>query len=366
MKVLRNLFYELYTSSPKDAQNDMAGWRNNLSVIVKMVRLGLTRQAGRQLWNIDPNDRSIYDFFNSMIDASVAPEFTKVENALFIKERNHLLFWKVMDQVFDIMDAAYPEYGLLTPGRLEILKGKSEEERERIVAGWKKETAYMKQLAYYTVANAGPLGVVNDGFNTIGEVLGQHYEYFTRHADLVGDAVSSKTAAYFMRALYEQEPSERKEMMADFFQSLLKDPNHVLDIIAAIKVTDEDEKAKHALDLFTERAEKVIDLPEYQALQMDQIAQDAFDFFKEGPESVHPQTSESVRNSVATVMSSKGDGSLPSDLEEVLLLAGSKPEEFNQKLLKTLGDYTNHPELRKFIQMVRRSMPVSPVDPAPN
>lgn len=74
MRVLRKLFYELYYASAPESRKPRALWKNRLSVVVRLVRMGLTRQVGRVLYAAPERDPEYRRFFNSLVDLSKNPE----------------------------------------------------------------------------------------------------------------------------------------------------------------------------------------------------------------------------------------------------------------------------------------------------
>jgi hypothetical protein len=367
LKVLRDLFYELYTSSPVDARNPKAGWRNNLSVVTKLVRMGLTRQVGLKVARfpaipsnpalLSREERqdhdALMDFFRTLVAGATSPEVRPLLDALFVESRDHELIWKILDRIFNVLDAGD---GYTVPeSRRAELAGKPAAEQRRIRAEWVREAARMRQLAFYTLAQAGPLGIIDPALKTTSAVLKRYRAYLTRHADKMEDFFRSKTVSHFMRALYEDGDEERKAMIADLLRDALGDPARGLDTMSILEAADS--VGNNPWDIFSTRLDVILGLDEYKNLNLTAVAEDFLHFFQETPEDGYPRTSTIVREYVAARMSSKGNA--PGDLEELLWLAERKPDDFYQ-VLETLSLYSENGELKDFVKLARRSLSAPP------
>ncbi|CAM6055012.1 unnamed protein product [Sphagnum tenellum] len=128
MRVLRNLFFEMRYSTPKKYRTPHSGEKNHLSVVLRTVRLGLLRQIGRSIQNFKQDDPALKDFFQTLIRTSSAPEWIRLMEAFFSVDPEHAFKWKVMKEVFDVIDSKEPS-----------------------------DLAHMKQMLFYAVAASNRL-----------------------------------------------------------------------------------------------------------------------------------------------------------------------------------------------------------------
>lgn len=357
IKVLRNLFYELYYSTPlKDRCNTDANGRgeettacyqqknltkNNLWVILETVKLGLTRGASRLLQGTDINDPSLQDFMNTLVDGSNAPEMRKILDRLVgTQKRGRELFWKVLDQLFTTIDQAK---GLEIP-RLKQMVFYSlslPAEIARALPLESRDGAYVRAHA---------ADVTRRFLQLIWSVLDENSEYLAEHADLIGDVLKSAEASWMARAVYQDQSLEGKREFAVLFDDFIRDPARARDGMSLLKAIDADPQAKASWDVFTTRWDKLKVDPSYCALKMGDITRDIVHFLA-GKDStpLGRETAAQLRNYFADRMQS-------GDIDSFLRLAANKPEEFFS-VLETVAHYSDtRGDLWQFAQLARRAL----------
>lgn len=377
MRILRNLFFELYTSNPWDlildkdgkpedlngcygflcmdgAPSTRAGFRNNLTVITQLVRMGLTRQVSRQLRSIQYGDPELQDFMESLIEGAASPKTLKMMELLLKKDPEHKLIWGVLDQVFAVFDAA--EGNPTTPKRIKEWKKASTSKRRELLEEWNADADRMKQLAFYGVASLKQLGITEATLTTVVPVLEQYGDYLREHSEQLESVFRAKKPSLLIRALYEDRSEEYrrdKREVANLIRDTLNEPNHALDILAMVKAMDLDPVSHGAIDLFDQRREKIEEDPEYQKLNTGDLARDLVDFFQETSTDPQKQTALKVRMYLADRLHSR-DGNA-GDVEELISLVQSKPDGFYQ-VLEAVSENIQNRELERFVELARRSI----------
>ncbi|MEK6704478.1 MAG: hypothetical protein AABZ06_01690, partial [Bdellovibrionota bacterium] len=139
MKVLRDLFFEVYYSTPEKYRTPKAGWFNNLSVIMRFVRMGVMHQAGKAIRQFEPDDVTLDDFFVSLTEGSASPMIRRVFNSLIISDGKRTLLWNVLDQIFDIMDSS--------------------------------DDRHLRQLAFYMIALGSQTGLIEAELESLATIL---------------------------------------------------------------------------------------------------------------------------------------------------------------------------------------------------
>ena len=341
LKLLRDLFWELHSSSPLEGLSPKAGWKNNLSLVTQIGRLGVPHQLSRQLLEfVTAADLQTLDRFSEAFVATVnVPELKPVLNHLFLQPDQKLL-WKIFDQVFTLFD------------------------------GDPLDGARLKQQIFYFIVNAGQMKIITPVLSAVDPVLDQYLEFLTGHAELVHDALRSKEGAYFMRALYEDPETDRREILGGFLRDLSSKPGLALDAMKILVAVDSQPEAKKAIDLYHSRMDQVQASSAYQRLEIGALGKDMLHFFEGSPEDspetsnsqadVQKQTADTLRRFFAarihTPPGAPGESLKPGELEEFLLLAARKPDDFYQ-IFAGISDLTQSPSFTDFVKLAQRSLP---------
>lgn|GEM_PF-2805956 len=336
LRVIRDLLWELHSSSPDRNQKDTAGWRNNLTVAVKLSRMGFFRQISRTIRHLDADDPTMLQFFRSFIQGAETDGISSIFHSLFVKNRDHQLAWRIMDGVSDVGEDP-------------------------------KKAAYMRQFVLSLVAVSGyqPLGLPKERglippfLNTVDAVLKVHYASLARNASLVQDLLSAPRAAWLARALWEDDDQDSKRQFAVLARDAVDDPSRGVDLVSILTAMEADPVSHASWKVFKKRLDGMQESAAYKNLNLSAILRDILHFFEERPAVQQPETALRVREFMAKLLTSKGNGRAPGDAEEMILLMSRKPDDFYQ-VLETYSHYTENGELKEFIKLARRSLSEPP------
>ena len=359
MKVLRDLFYEIKYSTPEKYRTPKSGDLNNLSVVLKTVRLGLLRQAGRLVQKFEKTDPALRDFFQALVHSGTSPNMLPVVHEILNSDREHKLVWKIIQQIFDVIKP-----------------------RESGEAAHSVDLANMKQMVFYFIAGANRIDewVPSHGgrvhADLIDGLLWRTYEslkdyrefWIKPEVDLLGDVLTSKMLSSFARGFYEETNPERigrlRKQLSDFIKDMSGDRGYsrVHNVLEIFKTIYENDRSRESLKEFRTSLDTVLGLDEYKKLELEQSFRPILRFFEErgGDENtpIRPQDillAEKLRNSLGSILKDHS-------LDQLLILERDNPESFYQ-LLETLsrlstGDHTAG--LKNFFMMLRRSLSEKP------
>ena len=334
MEILRDLLFELYASTPVVSRNSdpKTGWNNNLAVAVKIARMGGLRQISRQMRRVavDPGNASAtQDFFASFVQsaASCSPICTfpalSALSRVLKEDRDHLLINKTIEQLFAI--SALPADALA-----------------------------LRQLLFYVVANVGPLNLSGAVLKTLDVIPAQHRDFLVAHPEYIGNFLRSHKLALAARALYEDQDLVSKKTLGTLLQDTLDDPSVAADALAVLEAIVGDDKAFRGWNLFWNRSETVLAMPEYKNLKTGDLLTEALHFFEEVPAPGQPQAALEIRQFLAAHLNDAAD---PNQLfvEQYLALAARDPDRF-YALPFVFGEYIENGQLKDFLGMMRRSV----------
>jgi hypothetical protein len=352
MRVLRDLFYEVKYSTPEKYRTAKAGDLNNLSLILKSVRLGMMRQAGRQIQKFEKTDPALQDFFQAFIHTGNSPYMLGVMDAVINSDSDHKLVWKIIHQVFDIIDTGTPV-----------------------------DAANMKQMVFYLMANSNRMDewvpLHTRGHSDLTdytlwrayEALSENRQFWIKpEVDFLGDILTSKTLSSFARASYEDENPDRTIRMSEQLFKFLKDntgnsgASRVHNAMGILKAVYENDQSRESFKVFKKRLDAVLALDEYKNLDLERSIRPVLRFFEE-----RGMDADSSASPEDVALAKKLRGSFSSllkdhSLDQILILERDNPDQFYQ-LLETLsrlssGDITTG--LKNFFRMLRRSLSERP------
>jgi len=350
LEVLRDLFYEIIYSTPKESRGPSAGDKNNFSVIMKFIRVGTFRQLGRILGNLDPNDPALNHFFTTLIHASKTPHLRDAAIALLANDPNQELIWKVLQQIFDIVDHGTPE-DLATLKRLGFYSLSSMSQLEP----WPRPST----------ASADP-DLLDLILLRAFEVLQTYTPFLKTQTPLLKDALTSKRASEILQATYELGNEDQKILLRNFLADLLQDTSsgrpsvsRVQNGMEIFKAIYETPAAKAGWQNFNQNSRKLLDSDAYKALKAGDALRPVLNFLEQRNPAQSTVTlsrdekelSDKLRKSGAKMLREK-------QLEAYLLLSKNHPTEFYaalQTLSRVIGEGT-HGDLKDFLKMVRRSL----------
>jgi hypothetical protein len=336
LRIIRDLLWEIYSSTPPQYRNPRAGERNNLKIAIKLVRLGLLRQVARQIRQFELDDPSMNDFFRSFIEGADTPQIGDIFHEVLMRHRDHKLIWALMDVLQDI--AEKPD-----------------------------DVAYLKQLAFYLIGGANPesMGLPADRpliqpvLANIDLAIRNHYDFLAANADLAADVLKSRQLSRSVRAFYEDPTNADKVRFSNLLVDVLEDDHRVDDLLTLAQAVNDDAGAHDGWNLFRDRMDAMTRQDGYQQLDLSEIGKDVLHFFEEVPSPAQPQTAADLREYLGRVLASHGGGASPGEIEELLDLAARKPDQVYQ-VLEMLSHYTENGELKDFVKLARRSLSEPP------
>ena len=294
-RVLRDLFFELFYSTPTQYQNpfedcdQLQGQQftgnichNNLWATMRLARLGILHQAARLLRSIPDDDQSLQDFFDTMLSAvrgnqpagagGVNPTLENALNGLMVTDSRHGLFWGVEQKLFGIVDAAsgVPTAELDAEHQAE-LAGLDPAAQAAVRAGWVQELARLKQLVYYFIATLEPNHLTLDAVGTAAPVLDQDTSYLTGQVDAIRSLLRSPVPAGALLALYGvDDPAGRTaaDQVLDQFLAPRQADGLSLgnDAVQSLVTISGNAQASALLSLVQARLQGLQTLPGYQSL----------------------------------------------------------------------------------------------------
>lgn len=361
MRVLRNLFFELYYSSAEDARSPTAGDRNHLSTLLKLERLGLTHQIGRWVRRFEANDPVLNDFFTSLMKGAGVPELKDALEVLLSEDQDQSLVWKIVDQAFDLINAGEGT-GPLGPIHQAEINGKTPAQANRIRTTWRREYLRAKQMGLYLMAHGGQSRIAEGLIRSALPILRQYREYLESHSDRVLDVMRTDSIAYLARALYESQDLEGKARLNHLIEEALDHPEHGVNLLAILQILDNDPGISVSggssiprWKLFWERFKLMRDDPAFEDLQTTRLLKEALHFIEEKSEDpAGVETARRLRFYLADRLE-KGDA-------EQLLLLMTRSRELDghrvdfYSVLDALAGAIENGQIKDFFALSRRAL----------
>lgn len=383
LEFLRDLFYRIVQSTPAayrySEPKDHNYERNNLSVVLRSVKMGAFRQLGRVLREYSPNSKTAYagfqrsldqvetfllngvevshlpeiaetaknmlpadrvlrDFFTTVVRTANAPEAGKTLRTFLEVGSDHAFFWKFLDEVFGALDES------------------------------PKVAATLKKTAYYGFADlnriqswptlAGETDLMTLLIHQLDSILLSDGAYLFSHPTLLKDLLRAKETGKLAQNFYGVNwESDAKTRVVDLARIALSDypkgSSPVMNAFQLYKAVDGNPAAKRAWDQLKPMYDQLQAQPGYADLKVDELAKGVLHFFQEKGEYSEDSAraaSEKLRQYMAFQLES-------GNLAEWLDLVKDKPEETYQ-LLKTLSTSMTAKDegLRKFLAMIEAGL----------
>lgn len=318
LKVLRDLFFDVYYSTPEDNRKD-SGDKNHLNVILKSVRMGVFRQIGRSVLSTPPADPATNDLFRGVVLGSLSPEMAPLVKTLVVDDLRRDLFWKLTTQVFSVLD------------------------------GDPRGKAYFMQTLQYLMAAGGQLNLIDPFLRSTRAVLAQHRDFLLANAPKIRTLLVNADASYFTRSLYEHPDADGKQHLADLLRDALSDPARAVDLFTLVKLISLDNDTNKHWDRFWNRADALRATSAYQNLRIGEITRQILDFLEE--KSADPAgvaAAQRLRVYTAERLESR-------ELDPFLFGAGQNPNEFYQ-VLSTFSHEIENGDIRRLLELARRSL----------
>jgi hypothetical protein len=326
MRVLRDLFYELYYKGPVEHQDPSAGLKNNLSVVTSLVRAGLLREVGRLIADTPSNDPVIHSFFSILIEAAASPETGPMAEALFADSKLELI-WNVID---------------------EVLKLKSP-----------RDIANAKLIGLHGLAaldSDKPNELLEPALRALTAVLTHDPKLLARHADLVTDLITWTDGADFLRALNADHGADRRALTS-LVSDAVSDPQRGRDLLTMLGALDSSPASHAAWNDFRARFDTLDGLPEYRALKLNEMGRQLLNFFEGRTDSGHPLSADKAALSrkillTVGVLLERGDFEL---VDQLMALAQRQPDAF-YKLIEATSALVEGGEIPRLLELVQSKL----------
>ncbi len=329
LRILRDLFFEIYYSTPAQYRASPGksaalgvGWKNNLNIVMKMVRMGVTRQAGRAMRHVDRNDQSVRAVFDALVDGATAPQTYPIAETILDRDSSHKLVWNLVSQIFGVIDSG--------------------------------EGPKMAQTALYGLALMGDRSqkfheLLGPALDSAGPIVDQYWDFLSAHTDKISTLLRSDRVSNLTRVLYEDEDGIAKDELARIASDALSDPARGLQLMSIVRALDETPFAQNTWDLFVSRWDAIRALPEFKKLDVDALAKQMLHFIEE--KDLTPTELELAKKLRLFAADKMDKG----ELDEFLFLARKNPNEF-YRVLETLSRLIKNGEVKDFIATARRAL----------
>ena len=320
-EVLRDMFFEVLYATPFELRKAEVGEKNNLTLLLRIAKMGGLRQMGRMLQKfrnpttLQPHDpgylraqadwKVLQDGFTTVVRIAHQPEALRLlETVVMYGKNDHSpqkfdLIWAVLEQVFQLIDSHSP---------LELAK--------------------MKQLIFYSLGVVNQLepwhashqrlpeeDLANLALKNVTRIVDQQRELLIRESDLIREGLTSQTAPRAVRVLYGED-EERKSKLKDFTKMILKDllespagnvpqneqapPNlridHLMKLLATVS---EEGPMKANWTLFKDRRNGLLNDAVYHSDRVDEALWALLHFFEVEHASLAVRTTDGEANKLA-------------------------------------------------------------------
>ena len=333
LKVLRDLFFEMYYSSPEQVRNARSEWGNNLKVISTLVKAGLMRQVSRQMMKFpavgaNPQDYmaarstdsgALVDSVRSLVATATTSQAKPLVKTLFTKDPSHALIWAVLKKIFVVSDGG----------------------------GW--DAVRMKRLGFYALSELRYLGSLDQIVDVLNRVLDVNGAYLTKRSDKIEDLFRSRKLVLFLQDLYAQGSTAGEKAAAHLLAEALQDPAVAPKAVKLLEVVDTTPfpfTSDSLLSTAKDRFDLIKANPDYRRLGVEDLGQNLLEFFYEHPENASAQSARVMREFAADHVG---------ELEEVLVLAQNHPVEVAQAL-QALKDRARDGTVLDLVATARRAL----------
>ena len=333
MKILRDILYQLWASTPASDRGTSDGWKNNLSLGPKLARLGAFRQISRgvRLAVLSENqgtrdgDRVLDAAIQGLIAGSMQPAAVAAANAVFRNDPGSRFFFSLFDFGYDLLSR---------PQGQEHLRD---------------------ALLYGVAAMRSP--VLADGVvQNASMILSGHRAELLRVLPVAGDLLVSANVASAIRSFESWQPQSQADLDArrDFDQILQQvlrariDGNALsVDAIRLLSVFSTT-GTKSAWNEFLRRKRLLESNPDYAGLGASELVDRAFEFLTEKD----PRTTQAARELRQYVGSQLSAG----QFHEYLLWIERDPDGV-RRFLAAVGRASGNGDLKDLLRLARRALP---------
>lgn len=253
MKVLRDLFWELYSSTPDEYRSATSGERNNLTVLTRLTRLGLARQLSRAFRDLDPEDSAVKAILEGTIELSSSQKIEGLVQELLRDSGKNSLVWNYVKLVFEILES--------------------------------KDAAQFKQLAFYLGANQGRW-LLSDSKEfwkgpaqeTLSQAVRDNRDYLASSSPWIKELLSSTRLSRSTRSLFEKSREPEVSAVANSLAEILDSRRSASAALRLFSVVDRDLVAHQAFEDFKTEWQTRTQRPEFKRLEVGKVLDGALDF----------------------------------------------------------------------------------------
>ncbi|MBC7690376.1 MAG: hypothetical protein H7222_01290 [Methylotenera sp.] len=339
----RDLFYEFYSSTPARSRNAVDVQGNHLNVVTRLVRLGLTRELSRIFMHLDSDEETsrVSAMIRALTQVANSPDAAPfLQNVL--SQKGQPLVYRLLDEVFHALS-------------------RGEESQD-----------HLRQLAFYGLIDLSRMGLINPGIKALSELSSdsRNLDYLSSgNSSWISSLLTSPEAAHAALALYEDRNdrgglSTAQKTTAGFITEVISEPEGGLDLFSVLRSIDADSAGRKGLVEFIDRSKSFKELSTPSRESVKELAKDLLHFMNNNTPAAtltRQQTAATVRRFLAdrirSVSPQHGSGGAPGELEEFMLLAADKPDDFYQ-ILTGFADFTQSVEFDEFLELLQRTIHV--------
>lgn len=328
MKILRDLLFQLYQSTPEEARITKPGWGNHLNFGIRLGELGTFRQISRgvRLALLPENQgaaagsKLLEDLVEGLVRVGSSSRAAGMIRGL-TRDGADGLSGKAF--VFDLMDQ----------GRSALDGAGGTRFGESVLYGLAGLRSRDLALGFSRSASA---------------VLSSHRSQVKTLLSALFEMLASDETGGMIRAFGESEPNADLERVASLLLSQQADGG--LLAVEAMKLASIalEPKNRALWSAFDERLERVASIPEYAALKPGEFASELAAFFSE-EDSSSAQAARELRQYLADRCEDGG-------ATRLLGWVGEDPDGV-RRMLSTVGKTSLNGELKDFLRMLRRALP---------
>jgi hypothetical protein len=313
IKVLRDLFWEMWSSTPREHQGShkRETLKNNLSVVSQLVRLGLMRGIGKSLEQ-GPYTQDHEDFFSVFVEATAHPAIPEIMETLFRTEQGKAL------------SASLVELGHRTRGDL--------------------------AFTLLTMLRQPEVPLLDPALKWLLPVTRRYGNSLSLHLDGLGRILSSEDLAHWLETFRLDSSRNEKARLIGLLWEELRTPTWTTQALEVLSAVDRDPKALAAWGRMDDRLRKLTDSAEWQALKMGEAGRLVLEYLTEEAPSCSAQR---MRQYLGERLASPLGR--PSDIERLLEVWAREPVALEQTLhalLRSVGDGG----VKEILDLVRRGI----------
>ncbi len=313
IKVLRDLFWEMWSSTPREhrGSHKRETLKNNLSVVSKLVRLGLMRGIGKSLES-GAYTQDHEDFFSVFLEASAHPAIPEIMETLFRTEPGKAL------------TASLVELGHRTRGDL--------------------------AFTLLTMLRQPEVPLLDPALKWLSPVTRRYGGSLSLHLDGLGRILSSEDLAHWLETFRLDSSKNEKARLIGLLWDELRKPTWSTQALDVLSVVDRDSRALAAWGRMDDRLRRLTGSADWKARKMGEAGRLILEYLTEEAPSCSAQR---MRQYFGERLASPLGR--PSDVERLLEVWAREPVALEQTLhalLRSVGDGG----VKEILDLVRRGI----------